>query len=140
MQAFQSAIDDCELRDMGFKGDRFMWQRGGIRERLDRGLINAGWEALYPSAALQNLLYNHSDRRPILVDTEYYALAYGGGERTKHFEARWLRERDFPELVQEAWHAANLNPNLTTIQEKLNNMRTSYHDWDQIPSASILVR
>lgn len=40
MQAFQQVIDDCELRDMGFRGDRFTWQRGRIRERLDRGLIN----------------------------------------------------------------------------------------------------
>lgn len=64
-QAFQSVIDDCELWDMGYIGDRFTWQRGGIRERLDRGLINAAWEAMYPSAALQNMLYNHSDHRPI---------------------------------------------------------------------------
>lgn len=43
MQAFQSAIDDCELRDMGFLGDHFTWQRGQIREQLDRGLINDPW-------------------------------------------------------------------------------------------------
>ena len=40
MQAFQEAIDDCCLHDMGFIGDPFTWRRGRIRERLDRGLVN----------------------------------------------------------------------------------------------------
>lgn len=30
MQAFQNAIDDCRLRDLGFVGDPFTWRRGQI--------------------------------------------------------------------------------------------------------------
>jgi hypothetical protein len=41
LQAFHDALDDCALVDMGFTGDMFTWQRGKIRERLDRGVANA---------------------------------------------------------------------------------------------------
>ena len=40
MQAFQDALMDCELADIGFLGDVFTWQRGKIIERLDRGVAN----------------------------------------------------------------------------------------------------
>lgn len=40
LQNFHEALDDCELVDIGFTGDMFTWQRGKIRERLDRGVAN----------------------------------------------------------------------------------------------------
>ena len=93
MMAFQTAIEDCELRDRGFVGDRFTWQMGRIRERLDMGMINDAWSVLFHEAALENLKYNHSDRRPLLVNTEYYSLPNQAGlGQPRRFEARWLRE------------------------------------------------
>jgi hypothetical protein len=41
LQAFHDALDDCALVDMGFTGDMFTWQRGKIREQLDRSIANA---------------------------------------------------------------------------------------------------
>jgi hypothetical protein len=40
MQAFQDALIDCELEDLGFSGDNFTWKRGRIRERLDMAVAN----------------------------------------------------------------------------------------------------
>ncbi|GMI64932.1 hypothetical protein HRI_000162500 [Hibiscus trionum] len=42
VDAFQAAIDDCGLSDIGYSGRWFMWEKGkfsltNIRERLDRG-------------------------------------------------------------------------------------------------------
>lgn len=41
MDAFRSCLDDCGLRDLGYRGSAFTWSRGShpnnmIRERLDR--------------------------------------------------------------------------------------------------------
>jgi hypothetical protein len=36
MQAFRDALDDYNLSDVGYVGDKFIWHRGDIRERLDR--------------------------------------------------------------------------------------------------------
>ncbi|KAA3453717.1 reverse transcriptase [Gossypium australe] len=48
MVAFRSALEDCNLTDLGFKGHWFTWERGkfkstNIRERLDRGVANFNW-------------------------------------------------------------------------------------------------
>lgn len=133
MQAFQEAIDDCELHDLDFIGDPFTWRRGRIRERLDRGLVNEAWSGLFPHAALQNLVFNHSDHRPLLVDTDYYAqpAAAPNNIQVKRFEAWWLREEKFDETVMDAWINAASDPNVTTIYEKLNQMHARFHDWDQ---------
>lgn len=86
---------------------------------------------MHPHAALQNLNYNHSDHRPLLVDTDYYAQVNEGGNNVKCFEARWLRENAFADIVQEAWQEVGTNPSLSTVQEKLDRMHGIFHDWDQ---------
>jgi hypothetical protein len=40
MQAFQDALTDCDLEDLGFSGEPFTWKRGRISERLDRAVTN----------------------------------------------------------------------------------------------------
>jgi endonuclease/exonuclease/phosphatase family metal-dependent hydrolase len=70
MQAFRDAIEDCNLVDMRYIGDKFTWQRGDIRERLDRGLANEAWNMKFPDASLHHLDYYRSDHRPILMCIE----------------------------------------------------------------------
>ncbi|MBA0582326.1 hypothetical protein Gorai_024477, partial [Gossypium raimondii] len=53
MEAFQSALDDCDLLDVGYEGQWFTWERerlshNNIRERLDRRVLTPGWEDLFP--------------------------------------------------------------------------------------------
>jgi hypothetical protein len=67
MQAFRDVIDDCNLMDMGYTGDKFTWQHGNIRERLDRDLANEAWSDKFPDACLHHLYYYRSDHRPILM-------------------------------------------------------------------------
>jgi hypothetical protein len=52
MEAFQQALDDCRLFDLGFSGSKFTWFNGrarneAINERLDRGLANSAWLEVY---------------------------------------------------------------------------------------------
>lgn len=116
---------------MGHVSDLFTWRRGRNRDGLDRGLVNDGWASLFPHAALENLQFNHSDHRPLLVNTEYYA-----GERPiqtvpKRFEARWPREEFFSELVQTAWENVGADHTINGIYDKLSRMHSQFHDWDQ---------
>lgn len=66
MQAFRSALDDCNLSDFGYTGDKFTWHRGQIRPRLDRALTNDAWYSMFSNAKLENREYNRSDHRPLL--------------------------------------------------------------------------
>ena len=103
---------------MGYVGDIFTWRRGRIRERLDRGLINDAWADLFPNANLEHQNFNHSDHRPLLVDTDYFVGVNPNQQGPKRFEARWLREDLFPELVQETWDKLGTDPNVSGIFEK----------------------
>ncbi|XP_040930023.1 uncharacterized protein [Gossypium hirsutum] len=54
MAAFKEALEYCELHDLGFSGQWYTWEKGrlvdnNIRERLDRGVANTEWWALFPS-------------------------------------------------------------------------------------------
>jgi len=43
---------DYELADIGFLGDVFTWQRGKIREILNRAVANTQWNILFLEAQL----------------------------------------------------------------------------------------
>lgn len=54
VEAFRLAMEDSELSNLGYLGDRFIWRnnREGqqfTKERLDRGFGNARWQELFPS-------------------------------------------------------------------------------------------
>ena len=89
---------------MGYVGDIFTWQRGKIRERLDRGVTNASWNDLFPTARLKNGEMTKSDHRPLIVDTVVLATNDDHERRGfKRFEARWLKEETIEEMVKAAW-------------------------------------
>ena len=91
LHAFHDALSACQLSDLGFEWDKFTWQRGKIRERLDRGVVNVQWRQLFPNASLTNSEMTKSDHRPIVVETEEVMTTQERGN-TRRFEARWLKE------------------------------------------------
>ena len=55
MEAFRTALDNCDLRDLGFAGQRFTWCNGRIGAqrtlvRLDRMVANSRWIELFQQA------------------------------------------------------------------------------------------
>jgi hypothetical protein len=107
LQAFSDALADCALLDMSYVGDIFTWQRGRIRERLDRGDSNAQWNALFRTARLENGGMLKSDHRPLIVETVVWADFDVNTRRgPKRFEAWWLKEETVEEMVHAAWARA----------------------------------
>ena len=103
MQNFRNVIADCNLSDCGFIGEKFTWHRGGIRESLDRALANDAWKNRFGEAILQNLDYGQSDHRPILMCVEAEVQPTVVGPSVLRFEAHWLKEPKFQQVVEEAW-------------------------------------
>jgi hypothetical protein len=61
----------------------------------------------HPGAVVQHLAYIRSDHRPILLDTDYQA---GVGQLQigpRRFEAKWLKEKGFRDVVKNAWEVAS---------------------------------
>jgi hypothetical protein len=130
-QAFHDALDNCRLDDVGFVGDPFTWHRGQMRERLDRGLANEEWRLMHAHATVLHLQYNHSDHRPLLLDREYYVassiLPFG---KQNSFEAKWLKEEGFREVVEEEWNAAAGDGTEIDVLTRLKNMHAELYAWD----------
>jgi hypothetical protein len=130
MQAFQDALTDCDLEDLGFSGDNFTWKRGRIRERLDKAVANGEWNIMHPGAVLQHLEYTKSDHRPILLDTDYKHIAVNQGKKSKKFEARWLREKGFRDMVEKNGSEASLAVPMGNVLAKLGYLHGAMHAWD----------
>jgi hypothetical protein len=130
MQAFRDAIDDCNLTDMGYIGDKFTWQRGNIRERLDRALANEAWSDKFPDACLHHLDYYRSDHRPILMYFEEPVVEENRGPPVLRFEARWLKEKNFMDIVQGAWNLSDPLDMDLPLAGKLAKVHDQLHRWD----------
>ena len=82
---------------LGFSGQAYTWTNkryssSPIYERLDRGLVNPEWCALYPNTNVFNLPILMSDHAPILISTEGNYKKPSQGFK---FENWWLMEQDF---------------------------------------------
>ena len=90
--------------DLGFSGPKFTWSNrkvgwANIRERLDRGICNAEWQALFPKAGVRHLVGPNSDHNPIILDTHMEQLQ---GVKPFRFEAIWTKDDSIFEVVDQA--------------------------------------
>lgn len=102
MSLFADCLNQCDLMDMGCKGPNFTWEKGSLRERIDRACCNLQWQFCFPDAFVMNGLMFKSDHRPVVVnfgkeDTN------GRGPRPFRFQAAWLTHNSFASVVEEAW-------------------------------------
>lgn len=109
MREFREALEDCALSDLRWKGNPFTFsnKRKGpneTRARLDRAVANSEWMAEFPNAKVLNGFANSSDHNPIILylkEPKQHHRSIGG--REFKFEPMWLRDKDFVQIVAEAW-------------------------------------
>jgi hypothetical protein len=70
MECFRNALSYCNLNNIGFEGDIFIWcnnnfrVEGYIHGRLDSAVANPEWCARYPSYKVMNGCPEHSSSPP----------------------------------------------------------------------------
>ncbi|KAL2904162.1 hypothetical protein RDABS01_002872 [Bienertia sinuspersici] len=108
MDAFRNAINDCSLKDMGYKGSGFTWQRRNnpctfVRERLDRFLADDQWCKLFPYYKVNHFPIYKSDHALICLNTNVVNV---GDNINKYlmFEALWLSKEECWQVVKDAWN------------------------------------
>lgn len=77
LDAFRSTLDECTVKDWGYKGSKFTWKRGRtiqtfIRERLDRFLADPEWCAMLPKHEIQHFIIYRSNHAPIMLTASNY--------------------------------------------------------------------
>ncbi|XP_074265228.1 uncharacterized protein LOC141587653 [Silene latifolia] len=108
MDAFRETLDDCALRDLGFRGNRFTWQRGKsirtfVRERLDRAVATECWCELFPRAEVFNSPIYASDHATLIIKGGDDNVDVLRGRKQFIFKPFWLSDAGCAEVVSEAW-------------------------------------
>ena len=102
MNQFKECIQECNLVDLGFKGSNFTWERGRVKERIDRSICNMEWMSRYNSAVVVHLPFFKSDHRLILLKLLNDKVKTR--ETPFRFLTAWLTNRSFPDLVKKCWN------------------------------------
>jgi hypothetical protein len=131
MRKFRSAINTCQLSELGLVNRKFTWS--SEREeptlvRLDRCFCNKEWELLFHHFNLVALSSSLSDHCPVL-------LCHRSRPRIKesfHFENFWPKVPEFSDVVQEAWQleVPGVSP-LNILQYKLQNTDRALVTWSK---------
>ncbi|XP_012704504.2 uncharacterized protein LOC105915158 [Setaria italica] len=137
MDRFRSALEDCELSDLGFAGDLFTWWNNNhnsneyVRERFDRAVANEEWRAHFPLYKVINGEPRHSDHRPVVVLTEedVHSGARRGGQSFR-FEAHWVEEEQCAPIVENAWKTV-MEGRRGTVMEAVQSVATDLGDWNR---------
>ncbi|XP_028769432.1 uncharacterized protein LOC114726883 [Neltuma alba] len=102
MESFQSCLNHCELMEIPIVGDRFTWEKEGVRERLDWAFCNFDWELTHPHFKNYHQLRFNSDHRVLVLS----GVKNGSSLNLKksfRYQAAWCLEPDFKELVKPTW-------------------------------------
>jgi hypothetical protein len=132
MELFQSALEKCNLSDLGYSGAKFTWtncQPDGnfIKVRLDWAVANTQWCSKFKEASVQVLAGRSSDHKPLQLLLDANLQVNGKNRRGFKFELNWTLEEDYQQVIEEAWNAA---PNEDAIS-KLSKCRASLKKWSK---------
>lgn len=130
---FQNCLMDCGLEDLGFRGNPFTWQRGNLKERLDRAVGNVQWHLRFQEASIFLLPNYMSDHVPLWMKFNQLR-GVSHSSRPFRFLASWLTHESFNELVKGNWKYSNdWNSNLHSFTGVLK-------DWNKNIFGNITLR
>lgn len=72
LQGFTEVVNESGLKDLGFMGAKFTWERSRgshtwVQERLDKGLANQSWCQFFPLADVRMIEVATSDYLPLYL-------------------------------------------------------------------------
>lgn len=109
---FREVMDDCNLRDLGYEGQWYTWERGitvatMVRERLDRYVSNNSWLSLFPDITVEHMVRFKSDHVPIHIRQKKVKKKRGQRKRNTKFETAWLLDESCEATVKQAWEKSD---------------------------------
>ncbi|MCH80635.1 hypothetical protein A2U01_0001405, partial [Trifolium medium] len=129
---FYNTLNNCDLMDLGYHGDKFTWvnnqeNEGHIKERLDRFCASPSWTTKFPRYTNYHLLNYSSDHNPILLvfgSNHDFRDDSHSKKHIKRFENIWLKDPRCLQVVKEEWSKAT-----GTTNNKLQQMFDKVYNW-----------
>ncbi|KAL2896214.1 hypothetical protein RDABS01_037998 [Bienertia sinuspersici] len=108
MDHFRECLEECRLRDLGYSGHMFTWERGAtsrskVRERLDRYVATIPWCSRFPNFEVTHLARYKSDHCPIVLTAKNRSGKQRRRKKGFKFETCWLLDEECEPLVRRAW-------------------------------------
>lgn len=102
---FQECVEECDLWDMRWKGQRYTWQNNQLDQeriytKIDRVLVNHTWRLNFPMVEALFLPAGGSDHSPMVIQMQTDRLQHG---RMFRYFNMWSSSPNFRPLVQEVW-------------------------------------
>ena len=135
MQAFRSALLQCNLIDLGYVGNDFTWNNGRhgdayVQQRLDRACAIVEWRELFPHCRVTHLQVSYSDHDPIFFTTNAPNNSVRRKRIPHRFEEKWAAHPECEWIIQQAWNQPTpYGSPMFKLFEKIKNCRTSLIVW-----------
>ena len=135
MEDFRVALENCELKDLGFTGHKFTWtnRRPGLahtKQRLDRAMANKGWTEKFPASLVSHLFSHASDHIPILLTTMNDRRLRGRGASGFKFEECWLLWDDCEKAMGGAWtKGGHGSLGLSGLRDQIQSCGADLYAW-----------
>jgi hypothetical protein len=141
MTAFQEAVADCELVDLGFSGLPYTWdnkQQGdhNVKARLDRAFGNGNLLNVLGDSSVRHIQMVKSDHCALLVELRSSIgpdlRRTGRPKRPFRCEDMWFRHEGFKDMVKQSWDLGSGTRDLSTITASLKSMQGQLRRWGKM--------
>ncbi|KAK4271486.1 hypothetical protein QN277_020176 [Acacia crassicarpa] len=116
MKHFKDCVDDSELIEAKIQGEKFTWERKGLKERLDWVFSNINWINCFSNFIVRHELKFKSDHRVVVVNSNPSSHRRNF-RKNFSYQIAWALEDDFKDVTKEAWNDKNWLDGLQSFQK-----------------------
>ena len=127
MRSFRSALDDCGLVDLRYRGFPFTWCNNRDPPfttwvRLDRAVANIYWLHQFPMARVEHLDVSKSDHKCLWLNCSPSANTRGK-RRPFRFEESWMTDVGCETTIKKAWEMTQSGTRMFMVWNKLKECK-----------------
>jgi len=137
MDRFRTVIHRCSFIDLGYIGSPFTWSRNHPTQsrtyiRLDRALATAAWKQKFPRATVQHVFMSTSTHAMLAIHLPTQQPRRLHNHPPFRFEAMWLCDSRYAEVIQDAWLERLYKPNGAQITNCLDSCKNILQTWNKV--------
>ncbi|KAL0439197.1 UNVERIFIED_CONTAM: hypothetical protein Slati_2402700 [Sesamum latifolium] len=137
MDDFRACLSDCQLYDLGYVGNKFMWCNrreapATVRVCLDHACATTDWCHRFPNSRVVTDVARGSDHSPLIIHLE--ADPERQSQRRRNFfrfEAMWTRDDGCEKLIRTLWSSGPSESAGQRVLQNLANTKAGLISWDK---------
>uniref|UniRef100_A0A2N9GYK3 Reverse transcriptase domain-containing protein n=1 Tax=Fagus sylvatica TaxID=28930 RepID=A0A2N9GYK3_FAGSY len=135
MRGFRSALDDCGLVDLRYRGFPFTWCNNRDPPfttwvRLDRAVANMEWLHRFPMAQVEHIDVSKSDHKCLWLSC-LPPVVTRSKRRPFRFEEIWMTDGGCEETIMKAWEMSKPGTRMFKVWHKLKECKKQLGEWSR---------